>query len=98
MRTADPEKSANPALSLLGTVLTNKKVHQAIASHLVPGNPFLKSQAGQAATKLIVDGISNLTAKEIDKMAPKLPEQTTSSTTTLGPAEFVIKQRKRGDE
>ena len=79
-RSQNIEKKQDPTLSLLGTIISNQKVQQAVGSHLEQKHPFLASESGKAATQLIGGLIANRV--NLNQPGSDFQSQTITDTTT----------------
>ena len=80
LRSQNIEKKQDPTLSLLGTIISNQKVQQAVGSHLEQKHPFLASESGKAATQLIGGLIANRV--NLNQPGSNFQSQTITDTTT----------------
>ena len=80
LRSQNIEKKQDPTLSLLGTIISNQKVQQAVGSHLEQKHPFLASESGKAATQLIGGLIANRV--NLNQPGSNFQSQTIIDTTT----------------
>ena len=80
LRSQNIETKQDPTLSLLGTIISNQKVQQAVGSHLEQKHPFLASESGKAATQLIGGLIANRV--NLNQPGSDFQSQTITDTTT----------------